>query len=172
MRCNISSVRCSYCSASYAASHLTEIDPAWTFVQLESRADIPGARSQAEKGSEVGIDVERSPSVAWLLLGLAIMFEIAGALGLRFSEGFTLLLSTGIALFAFTLALYLVSQVMKKLPVSVAYPIWAGGGTAGVSLLGVLVLGEALSATKALGIVLVMIGVILVNRSSDKQSGC
>ncbi|MEA5376652.1 MULTISPECIES: DMT family transporter [Vibrio harveyi group] len=112
------------------------------------------------------------PSSAWLLLGIAVACEIAGALGLRFSEGFTLPLPTGIALAAFTLALYLVSHVMKQLPVSIAYPIWAGGGTAGVALIGILVLGEALNVIKALGILLVVVGVILVNRTSEKTSGC
>ena len=115
---------------------------------------------------------EAPPSSAWLLLGLAVSFEITGALGLRFSEGFTLLWPTGIALAAFTLALYLVSKVMKKLPVSVAYPIWAGGGTAGVALLGILALGEELNAAKALGIVFVVAGVILVNRTVEKKTGC
>lgn len=117
-------------------------------------------------------DAEKPLSAAWLLLALAVFFEITGALGLRFSEGFTLLLPTGIALAAFTLALYLVSHVMKKLPVSVAYPIWAGGGTAGVALLGILALGEELNTTKALGIIFVVAGVILVNRTSEKKTGC
>ena len=61
---------------------------------------------------------------------------------------------------------------MKELPVSIAYPIWAGGGTAGVALIGVLVLGEGLTALKALGIGLVMVGVVLVNMVSEKRSGC
>jgi small multidrug resistance pump len=106
------------------------------------------------------------------LLALAVCFEITGALGLRFSEGFTLPLPTSIALAAFTLALYLVSQVMKKLPVSVAYPIWAGGGTAGVALLGVVALGESINLLKLVGITLVVIGVIAINRVSEKTSGC
>jgi small multidrug resistance pump len=111
-------------------------------------------------------------SSAWLLLGIAVVFEIVGVLGLRFSEGFTLALPTGIAIGAFTLALYLVSRVMKKLPVSIAYPIWAGGGTVGVALLGVFALGEAINAIKALGILLIIFGVILVNRTSEKSGGC
>lgn len=117
-------------------------------------------------------DAERPPSSAWILLGLAVCFEITGALGLRFSEGFTLPLPTAIALAAFTLALYLVSRVMKKLPVSVAYPIWAGGGTAGVAVLGVVALGESINLLKLLGIALVVIGVITINRVSEKTSGC
>jgi len=111
-------------------------------------------------------------SSTWLLLGLAVCLEIAGALGLRFSEGFTLLLPTVIALIAFMLALYLVSRVMKRLPVSVAYPVWAGGGAAGVALFGVLALGENISVMKLLGISLVVGGVILVNMTSEKKTGC
>jgi small multidrug resistance pump len=116
--------------------------------------------------------VTAATSASWLLLGLAVTFEITGALGLRFSQGFTLLLPTVIALAAFALALYLVSHVMKQLPVSIAYPIWAGGGTAGVALIGILVLGEELTALKAVGVGLVMAGVVLVNMVSEKRSGC
>jgi small multidrug resistance pump len=111
-------------------------------------------------------------SPAWIMLGLAVCLEVAGVLGLRFSEGLTLLLPTVSALVAFTLALYLVSRVMKRLPVSVAYPVWAGGGTAGVALIGILMLGEVISVTKIVGILLVMGGVILVNMTSEKKAGC
>lgn len=109
---------------------------------------------------------------AWLLLGLAVALETAGAIGLRFSEGFTLIVPTLLALAAFAVALFLVSRVMKHLPVSIAYPVWAGGGTAGVALIGILVLNEALSLQKAIGISLVIVGVIVVNMVSEKTSGC
>jgi len=118
------------------------------------------------------MNAERPPASAWLLLGLAVSFEIMGVLGLRFSEGFSLLLPTGAALMAFTLALYLVSRVMKVLPVSVAYPIWAGGGTVGVALLGILLLGEEVSSGKVLGIALIVVGVVVINQVSEKRPGC
>jgi len=91
---------------------------------------------------------------------------------LRYSEGFSLLVPTALALMAFALALYLVSHVMKRLPVSIAYPIWAGGGTAGVALLGVVVLGESMTLSTLAGIVLVFFGVIVINRVSEKTAGC
>ena len=116
--------------------------------------------------------VEAAPSTAWLLLGFAVALETAGAIGLRFSDGFTLLLPTVAALSAFALALYLVSRVMRQLPVSIAYPVWAGGGTAGVALIGILALGEELSPAKALGIVMVVVGVVIVNMVSEKTTGC
>jgi small multidrug resistance pump len=111
-------------------------------------------------------------STTWLLLGVAVAFEIAGAIGLRFSEGFTVMLPTVVALAAFAVALYLVSRVMKTLPVSIAYPVWAGGGTAGVALIGILALGEELNAAKAVGVVLVVVGVVIVNMVSEKTTGC
>jgi small multidrug resistance pump len=113
-----------------------------------------------------------SRSSTWLLLGVAVAFEVVGALGLRFSEGFTLVVPTAAALGAFALALYLVSRVMKTLPVSIAYPVWAGGGTAGVALIGILALGEEINATKAVGVILVVVGVVIVNMASEKTAGC
>jgi multidrug transporter EmrE-like cation transporter len=59
----------------------------------------------------------------WALLIFAVCLEISGVFGLRFSEGFTLIFPTSAALVSFTLALYLVSRVMKTLPISVAYPV-------------------------------------------------
>jgi small multidrug resistance pump len=109
---------------------------------------------------------------AWCLLALAISGEIAGALALRFSAGFSRLAPTLFALASFALALFLVSRVMRSLPVSIAYPVWAGGGTAGVALLGVVALGEPITVSKLLGVVLVMAGVVLVNLVSEKRSGC
>ncbi len=114
----------------------------------------------------------KPPASAWWLLALAVCFEIAGAIGLSFSEGFTLLLPTLLALAAFFVALYLVSHVMKSLPMSVAYPIWAGSGTAGVTLLGVGLLGESIDWLKTVGVALVVIGVVVINRNSEKISGC
>ena len=61
---------------------------------------------------------------------------------------------------------------MRTLPVSVAYPVWAGVGTAGVTLIGVLELGESLGALKGLGVVLVVAGVVILNIASEKRSGC
>ena len=109
---------------------------------------------------------------AWALLGAAIAGEIAGVVGLRFSEGFTEPVATAIALFSFGVALFLVSRVMRVLPVSVAYPLWAGGGTAGVAALGMLALDEPVTSLRIGGIVLVLLGVVLINSSGEKRSGC
>lgn len=109
---------------------------------------------------------------AWLLLAVAVVGEIAGAVSLRYADGFTRLWPTLAALASFTLALTLVSRVMQTLPVSIAYPVWAGAGTAGVALLGVTVLDESFDVLTAVGVLLVIVGVIVLNSKSEKRSGC
>lgn len=103
---------------------------------------------------------------AWLLVGLAIIAEVAAALGLRFSDGFTKPLPTAFALIAFGSAFYLVSLSLVHLPVSTVYPVWAGGGTAGVALVGVLMLKERAGVLKGLGVILVVAGIVALNISS------
>ncbi|MEA5376653.1 MULTISPECIES: DMT family transporter [Vibrio harveyi group] len=101
--------------------------------------------------------------LAWLLVSMAIAAEIIAALSLRFSQGFTKPLPTVVALGAFGSAFYLISLALMTLPVSTVYPVWAGGGTAGVALLGVLVLREKANVEKGLGIVLVVTGIVTLN---------
>jgi small multidrug resistance pump len=69
-------------------------------------------------------------------------------------------------------AIFLVSRVMKTIPVNIAYPIWAGGGTAGMALVGILILGEPIGTMKAAGIVLVIIGIVMLNAVSERKAGC
>jgi small multidrug resistance pump len=103
---------------------------------------------------------------AWLLLGAAITAEITAALALRFCDGFTKPLPAVLALAAYGTAFYAVSLALKTLPVSVAYPVWAGAGAAGVALFGVLLLREPASVGQAIGVVLVVAGIVLLNLGS------
>jgi small multidrug resistance pump len=102
-------------------------------------------------------------SPAWLLVSGAIAAEAAAALLLRRAEGFQRPLPGLLALGAFGLAFYLVSLALVDLPVSIVYPVWAGGGTASVALLGVAWLGERGNASKLAGIALVVVGMVLLN---------
>lgn len=106
-------------------------------------------------------------SEAWLLVGGAIGAETLAALMLRASDGFTRALPTLAALAAFATAFYLVSLALVELPVSSVYPVWAGGGTAAVALLGVAALGERAHVLKVTGIVLVVAGIVTLNLATS-----
>lgn len=100
------------------------------------------------------------------MVGLAIAAEIVAAFALRSSNGFTRPLQTFLALTAFASAFYLISIALVELPVSTVYPVWAGGGTAGVALLGVLALHERASLEKVFGIALLVAGIVVLNIAS------
>jgi quaternary ammonium compound-resistance protein SugE len=98
--------------------------------------------------------------MAWLLLGIAGAFEIAFALGMKWSEGFTRL---GPALFTVVTGLssvFLLSYSLRTLPVGTAYAVWTGIGAAGTAILGMALLGDSTSPARILCIALILAGVI------------
>lgn len=103
---------------------------------------------------------------AWFWVCFAMIAEVGAALALRYSHGFTKPLPTVLALISFASAFYLVSLALVWLPVSIVYPVWAGGGTAGVAFLGMVVLKEQKGIWKLFGVVLVVLGIILLNFAS------
>ncbi|MEV7615391.1 multidrug efflux SMR transporter [Streptomyces sp. NPDC089799] len=99
----------------------------------------------------------------YVMLAAAIAAEVAGTTAMKYSHGFTKLWpSLGTAV-GYLLAFTLLAQTLKSMPVGTAYAIWAGVGTAAIAAIGVLFLGEAATAAKLAGIVLVIAGVVLLN---------
>jgi len=97
--------------------------------------------------------------MAWTYLALAAAFEIAFALGMKASEGFTRPLATALTVVAVGGGITFLTLALKTLPISVAYPIWTAAGTFGAAVVGVLVFGEAMSWLKVLGLAAIVAGV-------------
>ncbi len=97
--------------------------------------------------------------IAWLYLAVAALFEIAFAMSMKYSEGFSRLTPTLVTAVAVVLGITFLTLAMKTLPVSVAYPVWTGVGTLGTVLLGYLLLGEQMTTVKLLSIVAIVAGV-------------
>jgi small multidrug resistance pump len=97
------------------------------------------------------------------LLGIAIATEIVGTSALRVSAGFTRFWPSLAVVVCYILSFFLYSQVLKQIPMGVAYAIWAGVGTAGVVVVGVLVWRDQISLWQFLGMALVVIGAVILN---------
>ena len=82
---------------------------------------------------------------------------------LKSTEGFTRLIPTLVCLVGYALSFGLVAQVVQRMPVGVVYAIWSGVGTAAVAGIGIVFVGESLDLAKALGLVLVILGVVALN---------
>lgn len=99
----------------------------------------------------------------YLLLALAIVSEVCATSCLKLTEGFSKLWpSVGVAL-GYTLSFVLLGRALKHIPVSVAYAVWSGAGTAAVAAIGVVAFGEQLGRAQWIGIGLVVVGVVVLN---------
>ena len=75
--------------------------------------------------------------MSWLLLFFAGLFEIAWALGLKYSEGFTRLWPSVATVLALIASLTLLGLSLRQLPLGTAYAVWSGIGALGTVALGI-----------------------------------
>ncbi len=100
---------------------------------------------------------------ALALLLTAIGVEVAASALLPRAAGFTNPGWTAAVLAGYGLSIWLLSVVVRTLPVSVAYAVWSGLGTAAVAVIGYLWLGESMGWVKALSVGLIVAGVVGLN---------
>ena len=98
--------------------------------------------------------------MVWIALFVAGLFEIAWAIGLKYTEGFSKPLPTVLTLAAMAVSFGLLSYSLKELPVGTAYAIWTGIGAVGTAIAGIVFLGEAANAARVLCIVLIAGGIV------------
>ncbi|GAA3792644.1 multidrug efflux SMR transporter [Streptomyces coacervatus] len=101
--------------------------------------------------------------MAFLILLAAIGAEVGGTTAMKFSHGFSRLWPTVLTLVGYGLSFALLAQTLKTMSVGTAYAIWAGLGTAAIVAIGTLFLGEGMTVQKAVGIALIIVGVVVLN---------
>lgn len=103
-----------------------------------------------------------------LLLLFTIGLEVMATVSLKLSEGFTRLIPSMLVVIGYGLSFYFLSLLLKQnVPIGIIYAIWSGLGTAAIALIGWWIWGERLSPTTIVGIVLVIVGVVLINLTSE-----
>lgn len=100
--------------------------------------------------------------MAWFVLALAGLFEIVWAFAMKQSDGFTRPLPTVIMIVAMLLSFGLLAWSMRVLPLGTAYTIWTGIGAVGAFILGVAILGEALTLMRIIAAVMIVSGLVLM----------
>jgi quaternary ammonium compound-resistance protein SugE len=98
--------------------------------------------------------------MAWLLIVTAGLFETGFAVLLKQSAHFTRLWPTvGFAACAL-ISFGLLSLALRGLEAGPSYAVWTGIGAAGTAVIGMVALGETVSAVKLVSIGLIVAGVI------------
>ena len=98
--------------------------------------------------------------MAWLLLGIAGLLEIAFAFSMKLSEGFTRLVPGLLTVATGLSSVFLLSLALRTLPVGSGYAVWTGIGAAGTAILGMVLLGDSAAPARVLCIGLILAGVI------------
>ena len=99
----------------------------------------------------------------YIVLFLAIIFEVIGTMLLPVSQNFTKLLPSSILLFSYGISFYFLAIVTQKLPLSVVYATWSGMGVFTVALLSYTFYKQTLSWQSIVGLFLIVVGVTIVN---------
>lgn len=107
--------------------------------------------------------------MAWIWLLLAGLLEIAWAVGLKHTAGFTRLWPSVATVAAMAASFALLSAALKTLPMGTAYGVWTGIGAAGTAVFGMLFLGEPRDVARIGCLALIVAGVVglkLVSRGA------
>lgn len=99
----------------------------------------------------------------YLVLACAILFETIGTSFLQASQQFTRPLPSVAVVIFYAASFYLLSLVLKVMPVGVAYAIWSGLGIVLITGIGWLVFKQSLDLAAVIGIGLIIAGVLVVN---------
>lgn len=97
------------------------------------------------------------------LLAVAIASEVVATAVLPRANGFTDPLWSAAVISGYALSIWLLAVVVRTLPISVTYAVWAGAGTAVVAVIGFVFLGESMNWIKAVSLGLIVAGVVGLN---------
>lgn len=104
--------------------------------------------------------------MAWALVLVAGLLEVAWSIGMKYTDGFTRLwpsLATGAGIVA---SMLMLAQAAKSLPIGTAYGVWVGIGIAGAAVAGMLLLGEPGTAGRIFFVVLLVVSVVGLKATS------
>jgi small multidrug resistance pump len=99
----------------------------------------------------------------WLFLSIAIISEVVATSALKSSNGFSQFWPSLVVIAGYAAAFFFLSLTLRTIPVGVAYAIWSGVGIVLITVIGWLVLGQALDPPAIAGLALIIIGVIVLN---------
>ena len=105
----------------------------------------------------------------YALLGLAIVLEIISTSMMKASVGFTKLLPSIVFILGMASSFYVLSQALVTVPLSIAYAIWSGVGTALTALIAVFIWKEHINVHMLIGISLIIAGVILLKFNASSH---
>jgi quaternary ammonium compound-resistance protein SugE len=107
--------------------------------------------------------------VSWWLLIAAGAVEIAWAMSLKPTEGFTRLWPSVLSIVLMGLAAFLLAVAVRDLPTGTAYAVFTGIGAVGAVALGIAVNRDPVSVGRIASLALISAGVVLARITSPAE---
>lgn len=107
----------------------------------------------------------------FVLLGLAIAFEVTATLAMRASDGFTRLGPSLIVVAGYLISFVFMAKALTSLNVGPVYAIWSALGTIGAFAGGVLLFDEPVRPVTIAGAVIIVLGVVVMNLGGGVHQG-
>ena len=106
---------------------------------------------------------------AYIFLMVSILLEITATGSLKATEGFTRWIPSLISVAAISCCMFLMSHVMKILPVGITYATWSGIGIVALTLIGIIKYKQVPNLATIFGLASIIIGVVIVNVMNDTK---
>jgi quaternary ammonium compound-resistance protein SugE len=148
--------------ASLAALPPTEVEgkPAWGYLQGE-------ATTSSIMDMQTGTARPRRKPMAWLYLIAAGVLEVVWSYSMKQSEGFSRPGASVVTVIAMIASVWLLAAAMRTLPLGTSYMVWTGIGAVGTFVVGIAVLGEAVSIVRIAAACLIVAGLVLMKLSAN-----
>ncbi|BCG27347.1 multidrug SMR transporter [Pseudomonas tohonis] len=103
----------------------------------------------------------------YLYLAIAITAEVIATTSMKALDGFSKPLPLLLVVVGYSLSFWMLSLVVKSIPVGIAYAIWAGLGIVLVSIAAVFLYQQKLDIPAMLGMGLIVSGVVVIQLFSS-----
>ena len=102
----------------------------------------------------------------WILLIIAGAFEVAWAIGLKYTAGFTRAVPTALTVAAMIASFFFLAQALKTIPIGTGYAVWTGIGAAGTATLGIVLFAESSALPRLVCIAVIIAGIVGLKATS------
>ncbi len=101
--------------------------------------------------------------MAYVYLALAILAEVVGTSALKASEEFTKLIPSIIVIAGYGLAFYLMTLVLRTIPIGITYAVWSGVGIVLIAVVGTIFYKQIPDVPAIIGMALIISGVVVIH---------
>ena len=107
-------------------------------------------------------------TTSYLFLALAVFLGVTSNSFAKNAEGFTLLIPSVITAITIVLCMYVLSMVMKNIPMGITYASFAGLTILATVAVGVVRFNQIPNFYSIMGLILIIVGVVMVNLLGNK----